>query len=103
MKNTVRAFAAIVMLVGWGGMASAQQPAKIWKIGVLVSDSPALNASRAEGLRQGLKDFGYEEGKNITVEYRYAEGKLNRLPELAAELVHAKVDVIVVGGTRVAV
>ena len=103
MKNTVRACAAIVMLVGWGGMASAQQPAKIWKIGVLVSDSPALNASRAEGLRQGLKDFGYEEGKNITVEYRYAEGKLNRLPELAAELVHAKVDVIVVGGTRVAV
>jgi putative ABC transport system substrate-binding protein len=51
----------------------------------------------------GLKDFGYEEGKNITLEYRYAEGKLNRLPELAADLVRSKVDLIVVGGTRVAV
>src|SRR5215475_6299363 len=100
MMRSTTLLTIMATLVVWGGMAAAQQPVKVWKIGVLVSDSSALNASRAEGLRQGLKDFGYEEGKNITVEYRYAEGKLNRLPELAAELVHAKVDVIVVGGTR---
>jgi putative ABC transport system substrate-binding protein len=103
MKNTIRFFAAVVMLVGWEGLAQAQQPAKVWKIGVLVSDSPSFNSPRAEGLRQGLRELGYEEGKNITFEYRYAEGKLNRLPELATELVRAKVDLIVVGGTRVAV
>ncbi len=103
MKNSNLFFAAIVMLMGWGGMAQAQPPAKAWRIGVLVSDFPAMNAPRAEGLRQGLKEFGYEEGKNITMEYRYAEGKLDRLPQLAADLVRSKVDIIVVFGTRVAV
>src|SRR5262245_38131911 len=103
MMRSTTLLTIMAMVVVWAGVTQAQQPTKIWKIGVLVSDSAALNASRAEGLRQGLKDFGYEEGKNITLEYRYAEGKLNRLSELAAELVHSKVDVIVVGGTRVAV
>jgi putative ABC transport system substrate-binding protein len=103
MKKPTRFFAAVAMLMGWGGLALAQQPAKVWKIGVLVSDSPSMNSTRAEGLRQGLKELGYEEGKNIILEYRHAEGKLNRLPELAADLVHLKVDLIVVGGTRVAV
>ena len=79
------------------------QTAKIWKIGVLVSTSQVLDAARAEALRQGLRDQGYEEGKNITLEYRYAEGKLDRLAQLARELVELKVDVIVVGGTSVAV
>ena len=81
----------------------AQQPAKTWKIGVLVSSSQALNAPRDEALRQGLHDLGYEEGKNIAMEYRYAEGKTDRLDKLARELVEQKVDVIVVGGTGVAV
>jgi putative ABC transport system substrate-binding protein len=83
--------------------AQAQQPGKIWKIGVLVSTTQALDAARAEGLRQGLRELGYEEGTNIAMEYRYAEGKADRLGQLARELVDLKVDVIVVGGTAVAV
>jgi putative ABC transport system substrate-binding protein len=62
-----------------------------------------LNAARDEGLRQGLREFGYIEGKNIVLEFRYADGKLDRLNELAADLVRARPDVIIVGGTRVAV
>ena len=79
------------------------QPAKVWKVGVLVSTTQVLDAVRADALRHGLRDHGYEEGKNLTLEYRYADGKLERLPQLARELVEMKVDVIVVGGTSVAV
>src|SRR4051812_48431322 len=81
----------------------AQNPPKVWKIGVLVSSSRALNAARDEALRRGLGEFGYEEGKNITYEYRYADGQVERLPALAAELVRVGVDVIIASGTRVAV
>jgi putative ABC transport system substrate-binding protein len=101
MKSIFR-LVAIVAFVGCGLVAEAQQPAKVWSIGVLVSSSQSQNAARDEGLRQGLRELGYVEGKNIIMEFRYAEGKLDRLPELAAELVRSKVDVIVVGGTRVA-
>jgi putative ABC transport system substrate-binding protein len=95
--------AILLWLVGCVEMADAQQqPGKVWRIGVLVSSSPSLNAARDEGLRQGLRELGYVEGQNIIMEYRYAEGKIDRLPDLAAELVRLKVDVIVVGGTRVA-
>src|SRR5437867_936790 len=103
MKNILRFVAVALTLLVWGVMAEAQQPGKVWKIGVLVSTSQSLNASRDEALRQGLRELGYVEGKNISMEYRYAEGKLDRLPQLAAELVRQKVDVIVVSGTRVAV
>ena len=81
----------------------AQQPAKVWKIGVLVSTSRALNASREDNLWQGLRQLGYVEGKNVAMEYRYADGQLDRLSQLAADLVGLKVDVIVVSGTRAAV
>src|SRR5262245_60469152 len=78
----------------------AQQPAKVWKIGVLVSTTRALNASREDNLWQGLRQFGYVEGKNVVMEYRYADGQLDRLPQLATELVGLKVDLIIVSGTR---
>src|SRR6266498_767764 len=81
----------------------AQQPAKVWKLGVLVSTSRAQNVSREDSLWQGLRQLGYVEGKNVTLEYRYADGQLDRLPELAAELVGLKVDAMVVSGTRAAV
>jgi putative tryptophan/tyrosine transport system substrate-binding protein len=102
MKNIFEVVWVVVGLLASAVVANAQQPDKVWKIGVLVSSSQSVNAPRDEALRQGLRDFGYEEGKNITMEYRYAEGKTERLNQLASELVEQKVDVIVVGGTRVA-
>ena len=76
-------------------VAQAQEPTKISRIGLLNTNAAAAFAARTEAFRQGLREFGYLEGKNIQVEYRYAEGKLDRLPALAAELVRLKVDVIV--------
>jgi ABC-type uncharacterized transport system substrate-binding protein len=96
-------FALCAMLLALSFPADAQQPAKVWRIGVLVSSSPSLNASRDEALRQGLREIGYVEGENIIMEHRYAEGKLDRLSELAADLMRLKPDVILVGGTSVAV
>jgi putative ABC transport system substrate-binding protein len=84
-------------------VVDAQQAAKTWKIGVLVSSTASINETRDKALRQGLRDFGYEEGKNIVLIYKYAEGKSDRLAQLATELVAEKPDVIVVGGTAVAV
>ena len=95
---------AIVFSFAFGGVAAtAQEPPKVWRIGVLVSSSASLNASRDEALRQGLREMGYVEGKNISMEFRYANGKLDRLSELAADLVRSRPDLILVGGTRVAV
>ena len=78
--------------------AEAQQPTKIPRIGFLGASSPSAISARIEAFRQGLRELGYVEGKNIVIEYRYAEGKLDRLPALAAELVRLKVDVIVTAG-----
>jgi len=75
--------------------AAAQQPARIFRIGILIAASTSFYSARVEALRQRLRELGYVEGKNIVIEYRYAEGKLERLPDLAAELVRLKVDVIV--------
>jgi putative ABC transport system substrate-binding protein len=102
MKNIAKVAGIVAGLFAGVASASAQQEGKVWKIGVLVSSSQAVNAPRDEAFRQGLRDYGYEEGKNISMEYRYAEGKTERLNQLARELVEQKVDVIVVGGTSVA-
>jgi putative ABC transport system substrate-binding protein len=75
--------------------AEAQQPTKIPRIGVLVPTSPSIYAARIKAFQQGLREHGYIEGKNIMLEYRYAEGKVERFPELATELVGLKVDVMV--------
>lgn len=103
MNYSLRLLGVVAWTLAPVALAVAQQPGKVWKIGVLVSGTQAQNASRDEGLRQGLRDLGYQEGKNIVMEYRYGEGKTDRLKQLAKELVEQKPDVIVVGGTAVAV
>jgi ABC-type uncharacterized transport system substrate-binding protein len=93
----------IVLLVGLAfvlvHLAEAQQPTKPHRIGVLFGTSRSFNATRIETFRQSLRELGYVEGKNVMIEYRYAEGKLDLLPALASELVHLKVDVIVTSAT----
>jgi len=79
--------------------AEAQQASKIPRIGVLLSNSRASHAADIEGLRLGFRERGYVEGRNIVTEYRYGDGKLDRLPRLAAELVGLHVDLIVTSGT----
>src|SRR5256885_7851158 len=76
----------------------AQQPTKVPRIGVLLPISDPERTRNLEAFRQGLRDLGYVEGQSIALEYRFADGKVERLPELAAELVRLKVDMLVVGG-----
>jgi putative tryptophan/tyrosine transport system substrate-binding protein len=80
------------------GLVQAQQPKKVSRIGYLSNTDAATDSSRAERIRLALRELGYIEGQNIAIEYRYAEGKRDRAPELAAELVRLKVDIIVVAG-----
>ncbi len=75
--------------------AEAQQPAKIPRIGLLSPFSPSATALWHEAFRRGLRDLGWVEGKNISIEYRYSEGRNDRVPDLAADLVRLKVDIIV--------
>ena len=79
-------------------IAEAQQPKKVPRIGFLADLAASANAARVEAFRQGLRELGYVEGKNIVIEWRSAEGKLDRQRALAAELVRLKVDVIVTSG-----
>src|SRR6266511_4830046 len=98
------------MKVGWSSIlvaamllaveiiTEAQQPKKVPRIGWL--GAARTSSPRIEAFRQGLHELGYAEGKSIFIEYRYAEGKLDRLPAFAAELVRLKVDVIVTGSPQ---
>ncbi|TAK09870.1 ABC transporter substrate-binding protein [bacterium] len=79
-------------------LGEAQQAKKVPRIGFLATNFPTTSPARYEAFRQGLRELGYVEGKNIVIEWRYAEGKADRLPGLAAELVRLKVDVIVTAG-----
>jgi len=97
-KITRRAFCSILLALPFP--ARAQQPKKVPRLGYLWATDLASESTRAEGIRVALRERGYIEGQNIATEYRYAEGKVDRLPELAAELVRLKVDIIVVGGPR---
>jgi hypothetical protein len=81
-----------------GAVAQAQQPSKIPRIGYLSVAPFSATPARVEAFRQGLRELGYVEGKNIVIQWRSAEGKLDRVSELAAELVCLNVDVIVTGG-----
>jgi putative ABC transport system substrate-binding protein len=93
-------------LVGLGAMilsapvVAAQSPVKAARIGVLAGVTASTHAVREEAFRQGLKELGYVEGRNIMIEYRYAEGRPERLPALAAELVRLKVDLILTTGDQ---
>src|SRR5215470_10454812 len=88
-------------LLAVAAIAEAQQHKKVPRIGFLTASSVSSMAARTEALRQGLRDLGYVEGKDIVIEYRYAGEKLDRLPALAAELVRLKVDLIVSAGGAV--
>ena len=95
----------VIIAFGAGALApftsyAEPQPGKISRIGFLASESPAVSASRVEALRAGLRGLGYVEGKNIVIEFRWADGNYARLPDLVAELVRLKVDVLVTDGTK---
>ena len=77
----------------------AQQQGKVWRIGMLETTSTTLNAANLDGFRQGLRDLGYVEGRNLIIEYRSADGRSERFADLAAELVGLKVDLLVTRGT----
>jgi putative tryptophan/tyrosine transport system substrate-binding protein len=101
MNSMVRKFFILllaIVLLTTSSLTEAQQPAKMPRIGFLITSSPSAIAPRMDAFRQGLRELGYVEGKNIVIEPRHAEGKLDRLPALAAELVRLKVDVLVTSG-----
>jgi putative ABC transport system substrate-binding protein len=105
MKQTMATFALCAMLFAHCLPALAQQPGKIPRIGFLFVNFPSSTPARYEAFRQRLRELGYVEGKNIVIESRSAEGKVDRLPALLDELVRLKVDVIVTtgpSGTRAA-
>ena len=99
MKKKIVITLLAVFFLAAPSFAEAQQPKKIPLIGFLVPGSPAAYASRVDSFGQGLRELGYLEGKTIIIEYRYAEGGMNTLPQLADELVRLKVDVIVTSST----
>src|SRR5262245_16734619 len=95
MTKKITALTLCAMLIVLCSFAEAQQSKKVPRIGLLVPSSASSDSPRRDAFLQGLRDLGYVEGKNIAIEYRYTEGELDRLPDLAAELVRLNVDVIV--------
>src|SRR5262245_30239688 len=98
MNKKVAWLLALLFLAA-GTFAQGQQATKVPRIGFLSASSLSVISARVEAFRQGLRELGYVEGKNIVIEWRWAEGKFDRLPDLAAELVRFKVEVIVTGGS----
>jgi len=95
-KITRRAFCSMLLALPFP--ARAQQPKKVYRLGYLSSTDPASDSLRAQAIRRALRELGYMEGENIIIEYRHAVGKSDRQPELAAELVRIKVDLILIAG-----
>ncbi|MGH7872506.1 MAG: ABC transporter substrate-binding protein [Candidatus Binatia bacterium] len=93
----------IVAIVIVAAVAQAQQPKKVPRMGYLSATDSASDSARSDAIRLALRALGYVEGQNITTEHRYAEGKQDRLPELAVELVRLKVDIIVVAAADLAI
>jgi putative tryptophan/tyrosine transport system substrate-binding protein len=98
MTKKIMLLALCILLLAPHFPAEAQQPGKVPRIGYLSALAPASESFRSEAIRLALRERGYIEGQNIAIEYRYGEGKPDRYPELAAELVRLKVDIIVVAG-----
>jgi putative ABC transport system substrate-binding protein len=99
MKKKLIAVAHAAILLVLSIHVDAQQSPKVYRIGMLVAGSVTTHGPRIDAFRQGLRELGYVEGKNIVIEYKYAEGKRERFAELAAEMVRLKPDVIFVGST----
>ena len=97
-RAAVPSILVVVVLLAVAVMAEAQQPKKIPRIGFLSQRDAAGESTRSEAIRLALRERGYIEGQNIATEYRFTKGKVDRVPELAAELVRLKVDMIVVAG-----
>ena len=98
IRNMFTAVMLVTVVLVSIHLVEAQQSMKVPRIGYLSNSDPAQESARSEAIRLALRELGYIEGQNIATEYRYAEGKPNRYPELAAELVRLKVDIIVVPG-----
>jgi putative ABC transport system substrate-binding protein len=98
MNKKIYWLALGAMLLALSFQAEAQQPKKLPRIGFLAVNPPSALSARVEAFRQGLRDLGYVEGKNIVIEWRFGEGRADRVPALAAELVRLKVDIIITGG-----
>ena len=102
----MRAYTLIVVLILFPALlaaplaADAQQAGKVPRIGFLPLTSPSDRPRLLDAFRQGLRELGWVEGQNIVIDYRFAEGRLDRLPDLAAELVRLDVDIIVSAGTQ---
>src|SRR5262245_9236649 len=95
MKRKITVLTLCAMLFALRVSAEAQQPKKVPRIGYVSGSSPVTSDPRFDALRQGLRDLGYIEGKNILIEYRYAEGRQDPIPNLVAELVQLELDVLV--------
>jgi putative tryptophan/tyrosine transport system substrate-binding protein len=98
MKGKIFVYALLALILATVHLVEAQQPSKVIRLGFLGATSASAEKSRIEAFRQGMRELGYVEDKNIVIEWRFAEGKFDRLPDLAAELVHLKVEVIVTTG-----
>jgi putative tryptophan/tyrosine transport system substrate-binding protein len=98
MKRKITIVAFCAMLFALCVPAAAQQSKKVPRIGYLAVSDAASDFARSESFRLALRELGYIEGQNIAIEYRHAEAKRDRFPELAAELVRLKVDIIVAAG-----
>jgi putative ABC transport system substrate-binding protein len=102
MKKKITFLTLCALLLALCSSATAQQPPKVQRIGYLTANSSSVEMPRVDAFRQGLRALGHIEGQNIVIEYRFTDGKFERLPDLAAELVRLKVDVLVANTTNAA-
>ena len=98
MKQKVIGLALCALLFALSVSTQAQQPKKVPRIGYLAAPDSATESARAEGMRRALRELGYIEGQTIVIEYRYSDGKVERAPDVTAELLRLNLDLIVVAG-----